>query len=119
MPSLRETSSGIRVASLEIRGASETVARLTESIADSAKQLRVAQDRIASSWQDYAQKFDKTDEQLANVFRQIEEGLDRYTTRIRTFTVEVDQSLAKAVGTLTAVVDELGQILEDMGDRRR
>lgn len=118
MPSLRETSSGIRMASLEIRGAAETVAELTESIADSSQQLRAAQDRVAQSWQEYSQKFDRTDEQLAGIFRQIEEGLDRYTTRIRTFTVEVDQSLAKAVGTLTAVVDDLGQVLEDMGDRQ-
>lgn len=118
MPSLRETSSGIRMASLEIRGAAETVAELTGSIADSSTQLRIAQDRAAQSWQEYAQKFDRTDEQLAAIFKQIEEGLDRYTTRIRTFTVEVDQSLAKAVGTLTAVVDDLGQVLEDMGDKR-
>jgi methyl-accepting chemotaxis protein len=117
MPSLKETSLGIRTASTEIRGAAEVVARSSQGMAEAGNQIRVAQDRVVSSWEDYAQRFDGTDRQLALVFQQIDEGLDRYTVRIREFTREVDASLAKAVETLSGVVGELGETLEDLSER--
>jgi ABC-type transporter Mla subunit MlaD len=82
----------------------------------SVRTLSDQQTEMARAWEDYRGRFEGVDQSLRGVFTQIESGLERYTEQVANFNRSMDQNLARAVESLGGVVQELSELVEDLGD---
>jgi hypothetical protein len=75
------------------------------------------QRKIASAWQDYANRFQGIDQSLQRAFERLVEGVQGYTERVREFHAELDQHLGKSMTNLASATSELHEAVEDLGER--
>lgn len=66
-----------------------------------------------------AQRFDGMDEALAATLAQLTRGLDGYQQQITTFVRDMDSGLAKSVGNLGAIVNQLQETIEERDEAPR
>jgi hypothetical protein len=65
------------------------------------------------TWNQYQNRFEKVDEDVANIFHQLSKGLEDYRRQVEHFTGGLDQSMNTAVQSLNQVIAELVEALED------
>ena len=81
-------------------------------------ELGAAQERTSEAWQDYRKRFEGLDDSLKAVFQEIDGGVERYTRTVGEFNREMDHNLSKAVESLGGAVNELHELVEELGDQR-
>lgn len=68
---------------------------------------------MVQAWEQYQTRFEKVDEDVANIFQHLSKGLDDYRRQVEHFTGGLDQSMNTAVQSLNQVIAELVEALED------
>lgn len=112
-PGLTNASEAIRTAGNSITSASESIKGFGEVSTRAAKQLSDSNDRMQEAWARYVDRFDGTDEALAEVLKQMEDGLDSFTQRVVEFNRNVDREFGKAIGTLVSAIEQLDATLDE------
>ena len=105
----------------QLIGALEQVQR---QASDSAQGMREASEAIhntssnvMNTLKEYRANFDKVDKSTAEVFEEINRGLESYTRNIRGFVSDIDQSFNGALRTLSSAISEFQDAIEEMGDK--
>lgn len=119
--SIKDAAEPIRVATQEIRVSSDRTAdtltrttTLVERVNTSVATLEKHQESVAQAWRQYQERFAGIDRSLAQVFRQIDEGLSGYCDQVKRFANELDHTTSKTIHDLASVTHELGQSIEDL-----
>jgi len=93
--------------------------RSVESIQTSVTELKDSNDQLKNLWSDYEKRFEGVDESLGLVFKEIDEGTQRYAEMMKNSVGELDtqtasmvKMIAGAVGDLSAAVEELSDVLQ-------
>lgn len=68
---------------------------------------------IGLVWNQYQERFEKVDEDMANIFHYLSKGLEDYRQQVEHFTGGLDQSMNTAIQSLNQVIAELVEALED------
>ncbi len=97
---------------LAFRSASEAHDALKEAGTQIGK---VASD-LGGAWQSYRDRFEKVDEDLDKTFQSLQEGLENYSANLRTFHSTLDSQFGKAVESLGALVNGLGDQVDELVD---
>jgi methyl-accepting chemotaxis protein len=118
---IKDSAEPIRGATRDIRVSSDRTAdtlakttNLVERVDTSMALLEKHQESIAKAWLQYQERFAGIDRSLAQVFRQIDEGLSGYCEQVKVFANELDQTTSKTIQDLASVTHELGQSVEDL-----
>jgi hypothetical protein len=84
-----------------------------------ATETTASQERLQQLWADYEKRFLAVDASLERAFRELNSGIDAYTSRIKTFMVEIDSSLGRSVEGLSGVAGELLSGVDDLSRLRQ
>ena len=76
--------------------------------------LEQHQQSVADAWTRYQERFEGIDDSLAQVFRQIDEGLSGYCDQVKQFATELDRTTSNTIQNLAGATNELGQSIEDL-----
>lgn len=97
---------------------SAEVVRSVEMIQNSVTELKGNNDQLQNIWSSYEQRFEGVDESLGAVFKEIDEGTQRYAEMMKhsvnnldTQTASMMKMIAGAVGELSAAVEDLSSSL--------
>lgn len=95
------------------------VTGLVSLIDEAVDKLGRHEEAVAQAWGDYRERFEGIDKSLADIFRQIDDGLSRYCEQVKQFANELDDKTARTVQHLAAAIHELDQSIEDLTNHRR
>jgi hypothetical protein len=112
-PALTASSLAMRNAGDAISKASTTIGNFGDVSTHAAKQLSESNERIQQSWAQYVDRFEGSDEALANVVEQMEAGLLNFTERVTEFNRAVDRDFGRSINMLTSAIEELDQTLDE------
>ena len=108
-------------AALNIRESSERTANALAKTSDlvgrvetSVNALERHQQEVTTAWTEYQSRFEGIDSSLAEVFRQIDEGLSRYCAQVKDFADELDKTTSNTVQQLASATAELSGAIEDL-----
>ncbi len=108
-------------AALDIRESSDRTTKALASTNDlvgrvetSVNTLERHQQEVATAWTEYQSRFEGIDSSLAEVFRQIDEGLSRYCAQVKEFANELDKTTSNTVQQLASATAELSGAIEDL-----
>ena len=111
----------VRNAALDIRESSVRTANalagtndLVGRVETSVNALEQHQQEVATAWTEYQSRFEGIDSSLAEVFRQIDEGLSRYCAQVKEFANELDKTTSNTVQQLASATAELSGSIEDL-----
>ncbi len=90
---------------------------LVGEVAATGRLLHEENQKIASIWRDYHERFEGVDAALTSVFEKLDEGLQHYQAQVRDYLKEVDQQVSKAIGLLGSAIVDLQETLEDRSER--
>lgn len=91
-----------------------TTSDLVSRVETSVKSLEQHQKLVANAWVEYQERFEGVDNSLADVFRQIDEGLSRYCSQVKEFAGELDKTTSNTVQQLASATAELSGAIEDL-----
>jgi ABC-type transporter Mla subunit MlaD len=97
---------------LAFRSASEA----NEALKEAGNQIGKVASELGGAWQSYRDRFEKVDEDLDKTFQSLQEGLENYSTNLRTFHTSLDGQFGKAVESLGALVKGLGDQVDELVD---
>ena len=131
--SLKTANSSIREASLplsetaraiisQLQGQRETLSGLREAAGKmhaSAETMQTAAKKQEQAWLQTLARFEGIDVSLVGAFKEINEGVEAYSEKIREFVTSLDKSLAKATQLLSGAISDLGQTVEEFGERSK
>ena len=110
----RSTVAPLQQAITQLGGVQETLATqleqtrsLSEALTGASHEAKQTLLSLQQAWASHEQRFASVDASAERFFGQIREGLDSYTSVIRTFVGELDEKFAKALHELGSVVNEL------------
>lgn len=103
-----KTSSGI----LGQQG--QTATEALHRLADMANKVKGYTDQLTLTWDQHQQRFSNVDQSAAKMFQEINQGLNAYTSQIRGFVQELDQSLVKATDSLGGVVHGFTESVDEL-----
>lgn len=92
--------------------------RVAAALLQVSENVRNAQAQFENAWRDHEKRFGDVDGALERAFRELNDGIDALGSRVRQYLVEVDQSLAKSVQSLSAVADQLVDGLDGLHDAK-
>ncbi|MDF1553874.1 MAG: anti-phage ZorAB system protein ZorA [Deferrisomatales bacterium] len=127
---LRETNTEIATIGNGIRGLSEGLALATEGAStaaqhidgtvdklfDAVARLDANQKQVREVWVDYKNRFEAIDASLAGAFSEIEAGLSRYTSTVKTFMEGMDGHTSQITKDFSGAVGDFSQAVEDLND---
>ena len=87
---------------------------LVGRVETSVNALERHQQEVATAWTEYQERFEGIDSSLADVFRQIDEGLSRYCSQVKEFAGELDKTTSNTVQQLASATAELSGAIEDL-----
>lgn len=90
----------------------QSAQRLTESIA-------ATQSRLGTAWEQYQERFEKTDQHLAATFITLQDGIRQTEEQVKTFVQELDRHFSTAVTTLGGAVQDLAETAEELSNAKR
>ena len=103
-------------------GTGEKVRETTGTLQEVLTGSRNAIAALDRAWQEHARRmaelagrFEKVDNEIAAVFRQLADGLGDYRKNLAAFHNELDANVEKISGSLTAVTEELAEICGRIG----
>ena len=112
----RELTQSVRQSSEQLtaawRDGRELVGQIRQAVVDMSEQQR----ETAGAWQDYRARFENIDRSLREAFTHMSQSLDSYTAKTKDFAEGLDKHSANAIGSLSAVINELEGTLEELLD---
>lgn len=109
----------IEAASRELSDLSASQKASLESMVAIGDRLAASNEAVQVSWQRYTDRFDQVDAELARIFEQFAENANAYHETVRSFMVELDQNLDKAVKTLGGGIEEMTGSIEELKETLR
>ena len=114
LTSAKDLSDSIRQSSSDFRavwsGAHDIVQRTNLSV----ESMREQQERMATAWKSYQDRFEVIDDSLARAFIHMNDALNRYTEKTLEFGTSLDKQTATAIDNLRSVAGELNDTLTDL-----
>jgi uncharacterized protein YaaR (DUF327 family) len=104
-------------ASARLADSLSATSRIVDEAAMIGKVIQAEHEKISSVWQAYETRFLGVEQALQVAFRQLEEGVGRYTEQIRAFHVDADKYMGQSVQTLASATKELSEAVEEIGER--
>ena len=104
----------IRESTDRTAGTLEHTGALVGRVETSVNALERHQQEVATAWTQYQERFEGIDSSLADVFRQIDEGLSRYCSQVKEFAGELDKTTSNTVQQLASATAELSGAIEDL-----
>ena len=95
-------------------GTLEQTGALVGRVETSVNALERHQQEVATAWTEYQRRFEGIDSSLADVFRQIDEGLSRYCSQVKEFAGELDKTTSNTVQQLASATAELSGAIDDL-----
>lgn len=95
-----------------LKAALENVQRLGEAIT-------ATQTRLGTAWEQYRERFEKTDQHLAATFDTLQGGIRETEDQVKTFVGELDKHFANAVSSLGGAVSDLAETAEELSNAKR
>lgn len=86
---------------------------LANAALTASKALTDSSATVETVWQKYQARFEGVDEDVAKVFHELSAGMENYRKQTENFTLRLDESLTKAVQTLSGMVGELVEAIEE------
>lgn len=118
IPSMTQTftdaSQSLEQAHHQTHAMSRNNAELVEKLHTILSQLENSQQHIHTIWQNYQDRFEHVDQSLGGAFQEIQTGVTGYATQLSQYTQTMDNNLAKSVGVLSGVVEELRAMMDEM-----
>lgn len=71
-------------------------------------------ERTTKVWAEYGQRFAGLDIALGKTFQELDEGLARYATQVRSYLSDVDKNLGAAASSIASAVSPLSEELKDL-----
>ena len=115
---LKTASSVLRDATKPLAMSAEAVGHAIEQLSGSMQRLEATQTKagqLADGVRGAAERFSGVDKELANVFSELQKGLQGFTQEVSRCVKETDGQLARAVSQLQGLLNDLQSTLEDMG----
>ena len=100
-----------------VEAASGSISSAAAGIAAAARSLEASQSSAAATWAEYRDRFQGLDLALQGTFKELDEGISAYTSRVESFHTGMDKAMGSAVTTLTSAIGELHTLLDEMADR--
>lgn len=69
------------------------------------------------NWEKYADRFDESEEAAKNIFNEIQNGLIKYKEQIKDFNKEMDQSFSRAINSLSGVIGDLSEVVDEFENK--
>ncbi|NCB39908.1 MAG: methyl-accepting chemotaxis protein [Erysipelotrichia bacterium] len=108
----KEASGHTKDASIEIKQWVSDCREISGSMTETTTNLQQA-------WENSISRFEGVDKSLKVVIEELIRGVEAYTQQIKKFHQELDIHLAKAIGDLGGVVNELGEQIGDLDEALR
>jgi methyl-accepting chemotaxis protein len=89
---------------------------LVQGLGTTAQQMISTSQALKNSWEDYSKRFENVDRSLVGIFKEINDGLFKYTNQIREFFTKMDKHLADAIGSIGGATGELNETVDDLVD---
>jgi len=86
-----------------LNGASENIGKTSE--------------HVMTTLNHYKENFENIDSSTSHVFEEINTGLEAYTSTIKDFVSELDQSFNQALSVLSGAINELNESVEEIGEK--
>lgn len=126
----RESQARITETVIPLKGLVDTVTASTQAgvetagiMKDCAVDISAAVENLAEigeqtsqSWSDYQTRFENVDQQLANTFVKLQEGLDGYSANLSRYLHELESETAKVVTHLAGGTKGLEEAVEELAD---
>lgn len=120
---MREVSSSIEKTSSSFSTISKQSGDFIEVMKSSIQQMQASQEHmqemqasIEMSWKQYQERFDGVDDNLSNIFEQLDEGMRKYAGLYKDYLVEMDKQTSEIVGKIAGAVKEFGDSIEVLND---
>ena len=99
--------------SVEVSSALKSVLENVRTLSDT---ITATQTKLGTAWEQYRDRFERTDEKLAATFGTLQDGIERTEKQVMDFVKEIDQHFATAVMALGGSVQELAEVVEELGN---
>lgn len=90
------------------------VQTLSSSVNEASQSLLNSNQTVTQVWQQYQTRFEQVDEDVAKVFQELSSGVENYRQQVEGFTRRLDDSLNNAVKSLSSVITELVEAIEEL-----
>jgi len=91
----------------------QTLNGFEQSHISALQMMEKTSQNMAQAWESYQNRFEKVDEDVAQIFQHLSKGLEDYRRQVEHFTGGLDSSMNTAVQSLNQVIAELVEALED------
>jgi hypothetical protein len=107
-----QLGAALRTAVSQVAQAANAQAGLTTRVEAATADITRAVTASQEHWRSYEGRFSETDQALARVFEQLDQGLARFSEKMVEYVQSVEGHLSKATGSLSEAVSTLGSDLE-------
>ncbi len=91
----------------------DTIQELTSILTDINESSKNASEIMKTSWNNADERFLHLDNALQNSFTSLQDGVDKYTEKIKEFVLHLDTHYSKAIKEFASNIEELSDTLED------
>jgi methyl-accepting chemotaxis protein len=114
--SIINTTSNLERASSTIEQSQLTLSSGLEKISETIKSLNETSQQTTAAWGSYQSRFESVDEQTAELFNQVNTGLQAFSHQVQEFVTELDKQTANSISTLSAGIQEFGESIEELSE---
>lgn len=98
---------------------SDTLKSVLENVQRLGETITETQTRLCTAWEQYRERFEKTDQHLAATFDTLQGGIRETEDQVKTFVGELDKHFANAVSSLGGAVSDLAETAEELSNAKR
>ncbi|MCV6639501.1 anti-phage ZorAB system protein ZorA [Candidatus Albibeggiatoa sp. nov. NOAA] len=116
---LKTTESGLRTATPALIKATNHVEDLTDVVMSSSNALMESGNTVEKVWKKYQKHFEGVDNDVGKMFQELSVGLDNYRDQVENFTTQLDESLNQSVKSLSGMIVELVEAIEELTSQKK
>ena len=98
---------------------SDTLKSVLENVQRLGETITETQTRLCTAWEQYRERFEKTDQHLAATVDTLQGGIRGTEEQVKTFVGELDKHFANAVRSLGRAVSDLAETAEELSNAKR
>ncbi len=99
-----------------IKNAAEIMSGTGTALKEDINIIRLTHNDLKESWNNYQQRFEDVDGNLAAIFKELEQGLSTYASSTKNYVEQLDQHASTVVTHLAGATSELREDIEALGD---
>lgn len=115
---LTGTLDAVQKLSITLSEHSNTTEKGINTLKTLTTNLATSEETIKATWGKYQSRFENVDEHAGKMFGEINQGLDKYREQVQTFVVGLTDQFERALGTLSAVIEDLQESLEEFRNEK-